>query len=271
MKRILSSVLVGVLSLGLLAGCGGTQSASVGIKSEDPVIKKIQARGVLNAGVKVDVPKFGFRDIKTEKIDGFEVDLVRALAKEILGKNDDKAIHLEGVTSKTRGALLDDGSIDMVAATFTINDERKKSWNFSDPYYVDNITFLVRKDSGFKSMKDLNGKKIGVSQTTTTRKAIETEAQKQGITTDFLELPGFPEVKAALDAKRVDAFSVDGSILLGYLDSNTMLLPDKFGPQEYGIATDKDNTELSKVVNDVVNRMLKNGEMDTLLKKWGLK
>ena len=270
MKRILSSVIVGVLALGLLAGCGGSQS-SVGIKSEDPVIKKIQERGVLNVGVKVDVPKFGFRDTKTEKIDGFEVDLARAIAKEILGKDDDKALKLEGVNATTRGAMLDDGSLDVVIATFTIKEDRKLKWNFSDPYYTDNVGFLVRKDSGIKSMADLNGKKIGVAKSASTKDALTKEGAAKGYKFEFLDFGTYPEIKQALDAKRIDAFSVDQSILLGYLDKNTELLPDKFAPQEYGVATKLDNKELAKVVNDVVNRMKKDGSIDKLLKKWELK
>lgn len=269
MKRILSSVVVGVLSLGLLAGCGGSK-ASVGIKSEDPVIKKIQERGVLNAGVKVDVPKFGFRNIKTEKIEGFEVDLVKAIAKEILGKDDDTAIKLEGVNATTRGTMLQDGSLDVVVATFTIKEDRKLKWNFSDPYYTDNVGFLTRKGE-FKSMKDLNGKKIGVAKSSSTKDALIAEGAKQNLTFEFVDFGTYPEIKQALDAKRIDAFSVDQSILLGYIDKNSELLPDKFAPQEYGVATKLESKELAKVVNDVVNRMLKDGSIDKLLKNWELK
>jgi putative glutamine transport system substrate-binding protein len=271
MRRVVSAVIAGALALGLMAGCGGSSKSSGGIQSSDPVIKKIQERGVLNAGVKVDVPKFGFRDTKTEKIDGFEVDLVRAIAKEILGKDDDKSIHLEGVNATTRGAMLDDGSLDVVVATFTIKEDRKLKWNFTDPYFTDNVGFLVRKDSGIKSMADLNGKKIGVAKSSSTKDALTAEGQKKGYTFEFLDFGTYPEIKQALDAKRIDAFSVDRSILFGYLDKNTELLPDKFAPQDYGVATKKENTELAKVVNDVINRMKKDGSIDKLLAKWELK
>jgi putative glutamine transport system substrate-binding protein len=225
---------------------------------------------LLNAGVKVDVPKFGFRNTKTDKVEGFEVDLVKAIAKEILGKDDDKAIKLEGVNATTRGAMLDDGSLDVVIATFTIKPDRKEKWNFTDPYYTDNVGFLVRKGE-FKSMKDLNGKNIGVAKSSSTKDALNAEGGKQNLKFEFTEMGTYPELKQALDAKRIDAFSVDQSILLGYIDKNTELLPDKFAPQEYGVATKKTNTELAKVVNDVINRMKKDGSIDSLLKKWELK
>jgi putative glutamine transport system substrate-binding protein len=268
MKRILTTVLVGALSLGLLAGCGGATPTSKGMVSDAPEIKAIQARGTLKAGVKVDVPKFGYKDPKTEKTDGFEVDLVRAIAKEIIG--DATKIDVQGVNATTRGAMLDDGSIDVVVATFTINDDRKTKWNFSDPYFVDNVGFLVN-NNGPKTFKELDGKKIGVSKSATTKAAVQKKADADGVKVEFLEFGTYPEIKAALDAKRIDAFSVDQSILLGYKDKNTTLMADKFAPQNYGVATKKSNTALATVVNDIVNKMLKNGEMDTLLKKWELK
>ncbi len=264
-KKILAFVLAGMMVMGVVAGCGSAKSSA---NADAPEIKAIKSRGVLKAGVKIDVPKFGYKDPKTEKIDGFEIDLVRAIAKEILG--DEKKIELTGVNAKTRGPALDNGEVDLVVATFTITEERKKSWNFTDAYFTDSVGFLVKKD-GPKSIKDLNGKKVGVAQAATTKKAVQAEADKAGVKVEFLEFTSYPEIKAALDAGRVDAFSVDKSILFGYVDDKTTVLPDAFSPQDYGAATKLDNKELAKLVNDVVNRMKKNGDIDKLLKKWGIK
>lgn len=262
-------LLAGALSLGILAGCAGSSgSGGTGMKSDDPVIQAIQKRGVLRAGVKVDVPNFGYKDPKTNKIDGFEIDLVRAIAKEILG--DAEKIELTGVNAKTRGPALDNGELDIVIATFTITEERKKSWNFSEPYFQDAVGLLV-KNNGPKSLKDLNGKKIGVAQAATSKKALEEAAGKAGIKVEFLEFATYPEIKAALDAGRVDAFSVDVAILTGYKDKNTTILADRFSPQDYGVATKLANKELAKVVDETLAKLKKNGEMDKLMKKWGLK
>lgn len=236
---------------------------------ETPDIKAIKNRGVLKVGVKVDVPKFGYRDPKTGKIDGFEIDLARAIAKVILG--DENKIDAQGVTAKTRGPLLDNGELDLVIATFTITEERKLSYNFSDPYFADGVGLLVKKQAGFKSLKDLNGKRIGVAQSATTKQAIQAEADKLGIKVQFLEFATYPEIKAALDSRRVDCFSVDTAILFGYLDNSTMLLPDRFSPQDYGIASKKINQGLATVVNQIVNDLKTTGQLDKLLEKWELK
>ena len=64
---------------------------------------------------------------------------------------------------------------------------------------------------------------------------------------------------------------MDAAILFGYLDDSTVILADRFSPQEYGIASKKANEGLAKLVNDTVNDMKKSGEMDKLILKWGLK
>lgn len=241
----------------------------VAANPDTPDIKAIKDRGVLKIGVKVDVPKFGFRDPKTDKIDGFEVDIARAIAKKIFGNKN--KIDLQAVNAKTRGPLLDNGEVDLVIATFTITDERKKSYNFSDPYFTDGVGLLVKKAPKFKSLKDLNGKKIGVAQSATSRKAVQDEADKLGVKVDFLEFATYPEIKAALDSGRVDCFSVDSAILYGYLDKTTVLLADRFSPQNYGVASKMGNDGLALVVNDTIGELKKSGQLETLLKKWKLK
>lgn len=260
----------------LMTGCGGAETSTASgsadtstASSDGSDIQKIKDNGVLKVGVKVDVPKYGYKNPDTGEIEGFEVDLSKQVAKKILG--DENKIELQGVTAKTRGPLLDNGEIDMVAATFTITEERKKSYNFSDPYFTDGVGLLVKKDAGYSCLKDLDGKTIGVAQSSTTKKALEEEATKQGIKLKFSELASYPEIKSALDSKRVDCFAVDASILNGYVDDSSVILDDRYNPQEYGIASKLDNKDLAEVINGVVNDMKSSGQMDELIQKWGIK
>ena len=91
-----------------------------------------------------------------------------------------------------------------------------------------------------------------------------------GIKVEFLEFATYPEIKAALDSGRVDCFSVDGSILNGYLDKSTMILPERFSPQNYGVASKKGNEGLAQLVNETINEMKTTGQIDKLIKKWKL-
>lgn len=263
---ILTSLLIAV---GLVTGCGSTTATAPGsTNGVSADIKAIKDRGVLKVGVKIDVPNFGYKDPKTDKVDGFEIDLAKAISKKILGT---EKIETTAVTAKTRGPVLDSGDVDMDISTFTITEERKKSYNFSDPYFTDGVRLMVKKSSGIKSLKDLDGKNIGVAQSATSKKSVQAEADKVGAKISFMEFATYPEIKTALDSGRVDCFSVDGSILSGYLDDSTTILADRFSPQEYGVATKMGNDGIAKVVNQTIAELKKSGELDKMIQKWGLK
>lgn len=230
------------------------------------MLDEIKKKGEIVVGVKNDVPGYALLDQQTGEIKGFEIDVAKMLAKSILG--DENKIKLVAVNAKTRGPLLDNGSIDAVIATFTITPQRKRTYNFSDPYYQDAIGLLVLKEKGYKSLADMNNAKIGVAQAATTKKALEEAAKQINIKLSFSEFPDYPSIKAALDAKRIDAFSVDKSILLGYKDSTNEILPDSFDPQQYGIVSKKSDTVFAEYINNFVKQ--NKAEIDALAKKWGL-
>lgn len=230
------------------------------------MLDDIKKRGEIVVGVKNDVPRFALLNQKTKQIQGFEVDVAKLLAKSILG--DEKKIKLVAVNAKTRGPLLDNGSIDAVIATFTITPERKRTYNFSQPYYKDAVGLLVLKEKGYKSIADMKNATIGVAQAATSKKAIDEAAKKLGVNVKFNEFPDYPSIKAALDAKRVDAFGVDKSILLGYVDDKSEILPDSFEPQEYGIVSPKKDKEFAAFIDKFVQD--NKAQIDDLAKKWGL-
>lgn len=274
-KSVVALSLVMVLLLGAFAltGCGAPEPETTEPTTETegalPAgVQAIKDAGELRVGVKADVPNFGLQDAATGEFDGMEIDLAKALAARI-GLAED-AIKFEAVTAKTRGPLLDNGQLDVVIATFTIKPERLEQWNFSEPYYQDEVGLLVKKDSGIAGLADLDGKTIGVAQGATTRDAVQAEADKAGIKVEFLEFATYPEINAALESGRVDAFSVDKSILSGYVTDDSVILPDGFSPQDYGIASKKGTDDLTTFINEMLAEMESNGEMAALIEKWGL-
>lgn len=229
-------------------------------------VQAIVDRGVLRVGVKSDVPGFGLQDVLTNEYSGLEIDLAYKIA-ETLGIDD---VEFTAVTAATRGQLLDAGDIDMVAATFTITEERRSSWNFTTPYYTDAVSLLVKLDSGISDYADLTDKVVGVSTGSTSRDALIAAAAEAGVTLDssanFSEFATYPEIKTALDAGRVDAFCVDGSILSGYLDDTVEILDSvRFSPQEYGIATKLDNTDWADYLDNLIVTWLADGTLDQMI------
>ena len=212
---------------------------------------------VLRVGTKIDVPGFGFQNPETGNIEGMEVDIARELAKRIKGSPD--ALKVTGVNVTTRGAMLDNGTLDATLATFTITEARKKSYNFSRPYYIDHIGVLVKKSSGIVDLKDLDGKTVGVALSATTRDKLTAAGDEIGIHMNFAEYSTYPEIKIALV-----------TILNGYVDDSTMLLDAQFAPQEYGVATKKSNTELADQVDAAIGAMADDGTLTALQERWGL-
>jgi len=272
---LLSLVLVFALAVVGLAGCGGAEEPAV----EEPTqsegeaalpadVQAIKDAGKLRVGVKADVPNFGLQDAATGEFAGMEIDLAYAIAERIGLTAED--VTFEPVTAKTRGPLLDNGQLDLVIATFTIKPERLEQWNFTQPYYQDEVGLLVKKDAGIAGLADLDGKTVGVAQGATTRDAVQAEADKAGIKVKFLEFATYPEINAALESGRVDAFSVDKSILSGYVTDESVILPDGFSPQDYGIASKLGTDGLTEFLNEMLTEMDSNGEKAALLEKWGL-
>jgi len=262
-KKLLASLLAIAMAFSI-AACSSSSTDDSGTDTGD---SGDAGSGYLlttfRVGVKEDVPGFSKLDTATGQYVGMEADLARLLAKELTG--DEANITYTPVTAASRGPALDNGELDAVIATFTITDERKLSWNFSTPYYQDAVGLLVKKDSGYTGLKDLDGKIIGVATSSTSQKAIEDAAALIPVTPTFQTYDTYPDIKSALDSGRVDAFSVDRSILRGYLDDTTVLLDDKYSPQDYGIATKLDNTELTNKIEELITQWLSDGTIQNLI------
>lgn len=264
------------IGVGALAGCGA--AAPSGSAQAGSKVAAIKARGQLNAGVKKDVPGYGYFDPATGTYEGMEIDLCYQVAAAIFGVSCDEArerdlVAFTDVTPKTRGPLIDNDQLDIVCATYTITPDREKSWDFSEPYRTDYVGLMVKKRAGFTRIADLDGKIIGVSQGATTQGNIEQMLKDEHIdaTPEFLAFSGYPIIKSSLDAGNIDCFAMDRSTLSGYMNETVELLqPEvKFGEQRYGIATKKDS-DLSAVVDQAVLACQASGWLDEEIDTWGL-
>lgn len=234
-------------------------------------------RGVLRVGVKNAVLGFGYQDPVTGEYSGMEISLAEKLAEQ-LGVD----VEFTTVTAATRTELLDSGDIDCVLATFTITDERKKSWDFTTPYYTDYVTVLVEDSSGITTLADLKDKKVGVSSGSTSARALTEAMIEDGVLSgdgfdketfdpslwtdgvSFQQYDDYPSISTALSAGQIDAFCVDKSILAVYKTEGRSYIDAQFAPQEYGIATKKDS-DFSAYCNDFIEACLSDGTIEGLI------
>ena len=285
------------IALTALTACGGSSSSSVAAStassaasgsaaaSSGAVSADVQAiidRGVLKVGVKNAVKGFSFQDTLTGEYTGLEDSLAEMIA-EHLGVD----VEFTTVTAATRGELLDSGDIDCVLATFTITEERRKSWDFSTPYYTDYVSVLVEDSSGIKALADLKDKVVGVSSGSTSARALVQEMIDEGVITgegfsadtfnadtwkdgiSFRQYDDYPAISTALSAGEVNGFCVDKSILAIYKTEGRSYIDAEFSPQEYGVATKK-GSGFSALCDELVSGWLSDGTIDGLIKENGL-
>lgn len=259
LTRMLVVTVVALISLTLFSSKVRADDSSL------EAIQKIQKAGVLKIGVKQDVPNFGYYSAEAGQYEGLEIDLGKKIAKQLGVK-----VEFTPVTAQTREALLDNGQIDILIATYTITKERQASYAISEPYYYDEIGFLVDRSKGYKTIDDLNGLTIGVAQGSTTKAAIEEYGKAHHLKFKFVQLGSYPELAISLYANRINAFSVDKSILSGYVSKKTKILSQGFNVQEYGIAATKANQGLINYINTLLSEWKADGELQKLYDKYHL-
>lgn len=232
------------------------------VQAED-TLEKVKKKGVLVAGVKDSSPPFGFIDEKTRELVGYDVDFVKAIAKKLGVK-----LELKPVTSASRMPQLIEGNIDIIAATMTKTPERAKQIDFSYTYFLTGQKFLTKKGT-VKSLKDLDGKKIGTAKGSTS----EQNAKKALPNATILSFDDYPQAFLALQQNKVQAVTTDESILAGILakapNKGDFEIPNiQISDEPYGLGMRKGDTKFVNFVNKTLLEMEKSGEAKKIFDKW---
>lgn len=255
------SLIAIMATLGLtLSACSTTSVANRN------VLKADQKSKTITWGVKADTRLFGLENIKTGQLEGFEIDLAKAMTKKILGP--DAKAEFAPVTSSTRIPLLKNGNIDAIMATMTITPERAKQVDFSKSYFDAGQSILVKKGSGITSIKDLNKKGkviLGVSGSSSVQNVAKV-APKATV----LQLSDYAQDMTALKSGQGDAMTTDNGILYGLASENKgyEVVGGTFTKEPYGIAVNKNQKAFLKKLNWALEELEKDGTYNKLLKKW---
>ncbi len=227
-------------------------------------LQEVRARGKLIAGVKTDFPPFGFLDKKGVN-KGIDIDISKVLSKELFGN--EGAVEFVSVTSENRISLLISGKIDVVAATLTITEERKREVDFSIPYFATGEMILVRADSSITKYQDLAEKKVATIRGSTGDIAIGELVPDA----ERIKFKRNDEALQALKEGRVEAFVQDFLLLYSLLQKNPKLKMAELQPfraGRYGLAVRKGDKEWLDFINATLMKMKETGEHDRLLGRW---
>ncbi|MEK5071349.1 transporter substrate-binding domain-containing protein [Sporosarcina sp. FSL K6-1508] len=267
-KKLLLLTITALMSVMLLAACNSGDDNASGGKDGDSgknVLETIKKRDKIIFGVKYDTKLFGLKDPTTGEVEGFDIDIAKQLAKEILG--DETKVKFVEVTSKTRIPLLNKGDIDAIIATMTVSEERKKEVDFSEVYFEAGQSLLVKKGSSIQSIDDLTKDTtvIAVKGSTSTDNIREAVPEAP-----VLEFENYAEAFTALKAGKGEVLTTDDSILAGMAseDDSFELVGEKFTEEPYGIAVKKGEKEFTDALNSGLESLISSGDFDTIYDSW---
>ncbi|TDQ40856.1 transporter substrate-binding domain-containing protein [Aureibacillus halotolerans] len=236
--------------------------------AEGSTLQAIKDRGKLVAGVKFDTRLFGLKNPQSGDVEGYDVDIMKLLAQHIFETDSaDDVLELVQVNSKTRFELVDNGEIDLGAATATINAEREEIVDFTNVYFIAGQSLLVPEDSSITGIEDLTADTTVIAvKGSTSEKNIKEKAPDAKV--DLYD--DYAAAFTALRAGKGDTLTTDNAILLGMreTDPSFKLVGGLFTEEPYGIFLKDGDDEFREYVNEFLNGLKESGELDELYQKW---
>lgn len=246
--------LAGVMAATVIAGCGGDQQQAQ---------KKDESKKPIRIATNATFVPFEFKDSdSSSEYKGFEMDLFRAVAKEMGRDIEYNNIPFSGIIP-----IIQQGDMDIAVSGMTMTKERAEKVLFAAPFYESKLVILTPKDSGIKTVEDLQGKVVAVQMGTTG----SDYAQNHGL--QMKQFDHNAEAIMELQVGGSPAAIVDKPVADYFVANDGK---DKFAvypipdtkPEYLAFAMNKDNKELQKQVNDAMKKVIDSGEYQKIYTKW---
>jgi glutamate transport system substrate-binding protein len=266
MRFIRTKAVVAGLGLALsLAACGDagddTEGADVEVADDAAAefddgtrMKELAEAGEVKIGVKYDQPGLGFKDAASDIPTGFDVEMAKVLAAD-LGIAPEDVTWIETI-SDNREPFLEDGTVDLVLASYSITDERRQVVGQAGPYLVTGQQLLVAADSDIADVADVEGEEVCSVTGSTSLDNIEAEGAKPVGFDTYSEC-----VEKVLDGT-VSAMTTDGTILAGYAAQNEgelKVVGDEFSEERIGVGYSQDYPEMCQWIVDTITEAYDDG------------
>ncbi|MGG1397456.1 ABC transporter substrate-binding protein [Bacillus salipaludis] len=274
MKRFTKMFLLTVLSIILLAGCGGQKTNGNADGSKDDssksALQRIKDKGVLVVASSNDVP-FAYIDKDTKKFSGIDAEIITEVAKRLgIPKVEMKEVKFENLLLD-----LNNNNVDMVTDGMYIKPERQKIADFTNIWYTEGEALVVVKDSPIKGLEDLKDKVVG-GQKGTAFLEFAQKLQKEGKIKEVKVFNSQSELLLAVNTNKIDACITDSAVA-GYSITNDKSLNLKLvspykaeAAGNIGAAVRKSDKDLLEAVNKELDKMKEDGFILKTLKKYGL-
>jgi glutamate transport system substrate-binding protein len=256
-----------VLALGVSA-CGGGDSAETAEPGASPspaasfepgtTMATLSQAGEITVGTKFDQPLFGLKGLSGQP-EGFDVEIAKIIAAA-LGIPEDGVTFVE-TPSAVREEKIETDEVDMVVATYTINDQRKERVSFAGPYYQAGQDLMVTADNteitGPESLRPTGSVVCSVTGSTPAEKIREYVDPANLVLFDV-----YSKCADALRTGQVDAVTTDNVILLGLVDASDdefKLVGEPFTEEPYGIGIKKGDVAFCEFINDTLTAAAEDG------------
>jgi polar amino acid transport system substrate-binding protein len=255
--------LLPVLALALTGtACGGSGGSGGGNTSSTATSVQLIKAGKLTTCTHLPYPPF--QEKQGDTFVGFDVELIDLVAKDLNVKQDIIDIAFETIES---GESLNTNQCDVAAAAMTINDKRKRSFDFSDPYFDATQALLVKKGSGINSLDQLKGKKLGAQSGTT---GLE-YAQRNATGAEIVTYDDLATEEIAVQTGQIAAGINDNSVLYPFAAKNSkdVEVTKEFNTgEQYGFGVKKGNDALRAKINGALKKAKSDGTYDKLYVQW---
>ena len=272
MKKIIAMLLVLVMSVTGLVGCGSSKDNEAGSTSasSDSDWAYIQDKGKLTVGITLFAPMNYYNE--KNKLVGFDTEMAEAVTKK-LGID----VEFTEINWDSKEVELSSKNIDCIWNGFTMNG-REDDYTWSDPYVDNSQVMVVSENSGINSLSDLAGKTVGVQAASAALDLLQSEEEggQKELADTFAALQQFPDYNNAfveLQAGSIDAVAMDIGVAKYQLESRGegyKILDEHLNSEKYAIGFKKGNTELCDKVNEGLQQVLADGTFDKLAEKYGI-
>lgn len=274
MKKVSALILALTMCTAMLTACGGgnsTTTSSTGSAAPAPTTSaatseagadegyKLTTEGTLTMATNAQFPPYEYYD--GDDVIGIDADIAKAIADKMGLK-----LKIEDMEFDSIITAVSTGKADLGLAGMTVDPDRQKNVDFSDPYATGVQVIIVKEDSTIAKPDDLKGKKIGVQLATTGDQYATNDYGKDSV----VQYNKGSDAVMALTQGQVDAVIIDNEPAKSYVAANKGLkiLDTEYVTENYAACIAKDNTGLTKAVNKALAELKADGTLQKIVDKY---